>query len=256
MRRAVLCAFVLLSLGCQPTEPGPKTRIVLFGDSNTSVAWKQDGTLVGASYIDPYAPALATAPNWPEGLAGKIEALDPSIKAVNHSLAGVGSGDARRVSRGVMRFEAEVLGMGYPWDDGTDEQHKGIPRVNAYEPGANDYAYISLGTNDGNHIVTATNIQWMIALWSKHNRPDHLFVTTLAPAQTGAIVSTNDDIRAIVESGGAQLIDLAAYTSNDNGQTWRSPTLNYDNVHYTESVRAWIASEVVKRIRAQQAPAR
>ena len=42
------------------------------------------------------------------------------------------------------------------------------------------------------------------------------------------------------------LIDLAGYTSNDNGKTWKSPSLNIsDGIHYTETVRAWLGDQIV-----------
>jgi hypothetical protein len=50
---------------------------------------------------------------------------------------------------------------------------------------------------------------------------------------------------------GIQLIDLAAHTSDDDGVTWRSADLHVgDSLHYTTTVRAWIADLIVAHMRS------
>jgi hypothetical protein len=258
MKRSLLGTIALM-VACAVEGTGPTfdgTRIVLFGDSNTDLAWGEARNYVGAGYLNPNDPPKpGRGLNLPESLAGKIEMLDPSIRAVNHGIAGTNTGNgkcngcavhARTMVNGVTRFEAEVLGIGYPWH-GT-ELPTPIFRTYAFVPGPNDFAYISMGTNDGNWGMTSENLRWMIAQWSKRYQPDHLFVTTLAPALHNAIPSTNDSIRVIVKETGAQLIDLAAYTSDDNGRTWRDESYRVDELHYSEKVRLWLAQEILSRI--------
>ena len=48
------------------------------------------------------------------------------------------------------------------------------------------------------------------------------------------------------------LIDLASHTSDDNGLTWRSSDLHVgDGVHYSESVRDWLADRIVAEVSAR-----
>lgn len=252
MKRTLLCALAISMACAQATAPesGP-IRIVTFGDSNTDIAFR-DSVYVGAGYLNVVDPPAPDAPNLPESLAGKIERLDSTIHAVNHGIAATNSGDgrvgsspnAREPVNGVTRFEAEVLGKGYPWSGG--ELPVPVIRTRAFVPSARDYAYISIGTNDRDATKTAANIRWMVAQWT--NRPDHLFLTTLPPA-TNVIPATNDSIRAIAKETGVRLIDISAHVSDDGGYHWRNDQLHVgDQRHYRESVRAWIAEQIVSAI--------
>jgi len=149
-----------------------------------------------------------------------------------------------------------VLGAGYPWDgaeSGPGYDSGPIKRIAAFVPGANDFVYVSMGTNDTNVGIgadqTATNLNWMIDQWvATGHAADHFIITTLAPKpnQNVAIVLVNQQVRQIVASRGVYLIDLAQRTSDDNGLTWRSAADNVgDQLHYSEAVRDWIATQVV-----------
>jgi hypothetical protein len=136
--------------------------------------------------------------------------------------------------------------------------------VNAYTPGPDDFAYVSMGTNDYANDgvpapVTAANLGWMVGRWTAAgHRADHLVLTTLAPRPerpevTAAIVAINDSVRAIARRTGAGLIDLAAHTSPDDGRTWRDPAMHVgDRLHYTTPVRAWIADQLVAYMLARR----
>jgi lysophospholipase L1-like esterase len=114
-----------------------------------------------------------------------------------------------------------------------------------------------MGTNDDagptrmmTAVQTEANLRWMIEQWTAAGRaPDHFLLTTLAP-RSGANSATsisdrNTLIRALPEELGVHLIDLAGFTSDDNGGTWRDPSLNIgDGIHYTEAVRAWLADQI------------
>jgi hypothetical protein len=110
-----------------------------------------------------------------------------------------------------------------------------------------------MGTNDTNVGIgadqTAADLSWMIDQWVAAGRSaDHFILTTLAPkaGQNVAIVLVNQQIRQIAASRGVYMIDLAQRTSDDNGLTWRSSADNVgDQLHYSEAVRDWIASQVV-----------
>ena len=131
-----------------------------------------------------------------------------------------------------------------------------ILRVNAYAPGANDFAYVSMGTNDDAGTREADRRadcrQPSLdggAVDRGRRRRDHFILTTLAPRDdansTTSISDRNTRIRALAADLGLHLIDLAEFVSDDNGATWRSPSLNIgDGIHYTEAVRSWLGGQV------------
>jgi hypothetical protein len=139
-------------------------RVVLFGDSNTDrcTADPDDRT----SYVS-VAPALGPdAPHRACQVAGKIEAgwealsRSETIRAVNHAISSTatggggfgwqdrttqGSPNARTVVNGTTRFEAEILGAGFPGRWGARDQYfpnRGHP---GSCPGAANFAW-SMGT--------------------------------------------------------------------------------------------------------------
>ncbi len=215
-------------------------------------------------------------------LAGKIElewraVRSNAIRVVNHAIAGTTTGGgphggpdrhssgaphARTPVSGVTRFEGEVLGVRWPWSGGEPVNAKfptgALRRVQAFAPEVNDFVYVSMGTNDAANRIstkeTLSNLGWMIDRWlAAGGRASHFLLTTLAPrakASGASFPALNDDIRALASSRGVVLIDLAHYTSMDNGLTWRSSGLHVgDGVHYSESVRDWLAGQVVNEIR-------
>jgi hypothetical protein len=245
-------------------------RIVTFGDSNTDAGWSgTTPTAVATSYVSVDGPRAGPYNHDPTQLAGKIEARwravsSVALAAVNHGISGTttaagrtssGAPNAREPVGGVTRFQAEVLGQGYPWNGAeSGPGYSGpITRVAAFVPGANDFVYVSMGTNDTNVGIgadqTAADLSWMIDQWVAAGRSaDHFILTTLAPkaGQNVAIVLVNQQIRQIAASRGVYMIDLAQRTSDDNGLTWRSSADNVgDQLHYSEAVRDWIASQVV-----------
>jgi lysophospholipase L1-like esterase len=262
-------------------------RIVTFGDSNTDYGYDDapSMTIVARSYVsNRITGRLApTAPNHANQLAGLIEARWSSLEgnaitAINHGIGGTSSGggagggddrhtssapNARAVVAGITRYEAEVLGKGYPWNGG--EAHPiefpdgPIARVNSFTPGANDFAYASIGTNDLSYGISAeqtiTNLTWMVDTWlDDGHAADQFIITTLPPRTSGlgaAIPQINSGIRTLAVARGIKLVDLAAHTSDDNGVTWKSADLHVgDEVHYTVAVRAWIADQVVAHMRS------
>jgi hypothetical protein len=157
---------------------------------------------------------------------------------------------------GVTRFEAEVLGFGYPWSGGESGEmypQGAILRRKSFIPGPLDFAYVSIGTNDfADNLTTdqsAANISWMIDRWvGAGHSASHFIITTLAPriGSNGLIPPLNTRIRSIAVARGVGLVDIAARTSDDNGATWRSASDNVgDSIHYSEAVRDWIAGQVV-----------
>ncbi len=270
---------------CTTTMSGtaPAVRVVTFGDSNTD--WGINGTspqVLARSYISQGPYSAAMLPHTSDQLAGKIETRwravrTNAIRAVNHAISSTTTGGggfggpnrhsqgaphARTLVSGVTRFQGEVLGAKWPWSGGEPVNTKyvdgSLRRVQAFSPGVNDFVYVSMGTNDPSSRMstgqTLANLRWMIDTWlSAGRRADHFLLTTLAP-RTGPVGASfptlNDGIRALAISKGAVLIDLASYTSADNGRTWRSTTLHVgDGVHYSESVRDWLAGRVVDEMR-------
>ncbi|HET8623697.1 MAG TPA: GDSL-type esterase/lipase family protein [Gemmatimonadales bacterium] len=251
-------------------ETPAAVRIVTFGDSNTDSCKGEPGNV--SSYVST-APRLAPDdPHRPCQVAGKIEAKwsamrSETFRAVNHGIvstttgtgrSNLGSPNARTLVNGVTRFEAEVLGRGYPWS-GAEPTNQwfpsgGVVRENAYTPGADDYVYVSLGTNDVSAGIspaqTEVNLRWMVQRWLEAGHPaDHFIITTLPPrpsATSSTMPDRNSRIRALAGELGLHLIDLAAFLSDDNGLSWRSDALHVgDALHYVDSVRDWLASEVV-----------
>jgi len=254
------CLLVLLTTCTVPTESRNRPRIITFGDSNTDAGYV-GATIVAHSYVDPEAPARAFEANNPYTLAGMLDAR--GIPAVNHGISGTQSGRGRiasgapnalEVVGGVTRFEAEVLGLGYPWDGGGPLP---ISRLEAFQPTACDYVYVSFGTNDGYPRRTIRNLRAMILQWIASGRsPRHFIVTTLAPTTIGtwhskAIPTVNPRIRWLAAETRVMVVDLARFTSNDDGWNWRDSTLHVDGVHYTEVVRTWIADRVSEYVRKQ-----
>jgi lysophospholipase L1-like esterase len=258
--------YLLLLTCCTPTSPTIPARVITFGDSNVDLGFAgRDSVWVTASYISFMSYHLPpTAPNDPHQLAGKIEHL-ADVQAVNHGISGTTTGDgfrltgvpnARGVVHGVTRFEAEVLGLAAPWESGD-----GVVRIQAFSPTANDFALVSMGTNDGPAGMTvestAENLTWMVARWRQTGHPsDHLILTTLPPFDrnrpdlAAAVQLRNERIRRLAVIGGAGLIDIAAYLSTD-GITWRDSLQQVgDGIHYSESVRDWLAAKVVDYIQA------
>jgi Bacterial Ig-like domain (group 1). len=179
-------------------------RIVTFGDSNTDAGWSGTNSyIVATSYVSSSGPYAGPNSNDPTQLAGKLEAKwraqsSVSFTAVNHGIAGTGTGagrtttgapNAREYVDGVSRFAGEVLGAGYPWSGGETSSYfpnGPVRRVAAFVPGPNDFVYVSLGTNDSfagwDATQTAANINWMIDQWvAAGHQPDHFILTTLAP---------------------------------------------------------------------------
>ena len=268
-------------------------RVVLFGDSNTDRCtedWVPTLQPTRKSSYVSIVPRLG--PNDPHlscSTPGKVEAKWQAIRpetihAVNHAITSTGTGgnthvagdpdrsdagspNARFAVGGFTRFEAEVLGLGYPWSGGeptnADFPPPGaITRVNAFAPGPNDFVYVSMGTNDfttANHpernltsAQTEANLRWMANAWTAAGLPaDHFIITTLPPRDDAvsptSVPNRNTKIKALASDLGLHLIDLAAYVSDDNGATWRNdiPTRTLDGTHYTEAVRGWLADQIV-----------
>ena len=254
-----------------------EVQIVTFGDSNTDLGFAGTTTSpkVG-SYVSSTNPAIklgANAPNDTTQLAGKIESRwranrSATIRAVNHGIAGTSTGAGRSILlapnaleavNGVTRFRGEVLGDAYPWSGGeqmNDFYPTGaIQRVQAFKPRSSDFGYISMGTNDIGDGVSTTvirnNLEIMIDEWiSRGLAPNRLMITTLPPRRPGSestrIPDLNSKIRTLAQAKGIRLIDLSQFVSNDDGLTWKTAAMhvNNDELHYSESVRAWIADQV------------
>lgn len=253
-----------------------QVQIVTFGDSNTDFGFEGTSPIkrVG-SYVSSGDPAIrlpANAPNSPLQLAGKIEARwranrSQTIKAVNHGISGTTTGAGRTLVLapnafesvgGVTRFNAEVMGVGYPWSGGEPVNafypEGAILRVNAFAPRSSDFAYVSMGTNDVfNSVPLATvraNLETMIDTWiGAGKNPSNFMITTLAPISSSgnaAIPNLNSMIRTLAQQKGVRLIDIAALTSTNNGLTWTNSSLHVgDFLHFSESVRDVIADQVV-----------
>lgn len=273
---------------CATTPLTLVVRIVLFGDSNTDRCEELPSGTRLSSYVS-VAPRLGPDdPHMACSVAGKVQASwqgirSEAIRVVNHAIAssttgGGGFGGPNRTKQGapnartlvnsITRFQGEVLAKGYPWSGG-EPTNTAFPtgpvlRVNAYAPGANDFAYVSMGTNDDagpdrtmTPDQTTANLRYMIQQWTGAGRAaDHFILTTLAPRDDAnsatSISDRNTLIRALAAELGVHLIDLAAYVSDDNGATWRSTSLNIgDGVHYTEAVRGWLGDQVASWMSAE-----
>ncbi len=256
-----------------------EVQIVTFGDSNTDLGFQgtQSAPAV-ASYVSPSNPSIKLAAGAPHSglqLAGKIEARwkansPRTIRVANHGVSGTSTGAGRsglgaphalEQVGGVSRFRGEVMGDAYPWSGGEPVNalypSGAIQRTQSFVPRSSDFAYVSMGTNDiGAGVATATitgNLASMISEWTNRGLPAGKFMlTTLPPRRPGAesanIPDLNAKIRALASSTGARLIDLAAFVSNDDGLTWKSPAMHVEGdqlLHYSESVRDWLADQVV-----------
>jgi lysophospholipase L1-like esterase len=175
---------------------------------------------------------------------------------------------------GTTRYQAEVLGVQAPNWSGGETNVASFPdgpvtRVNAFVPRTNDFAYVSMGTNDDSGptrtlsaAATEANLKWMIEGWiDAGHQPDHFILTTLAPRTDGtlntanAIPDRNDRIRGLASTYHVHLIDLAAHVSGDNGLTWSDPSFHVgDGVHYTEDVRAWLGDGIASWVSSQVPP--
>lgn len=272
LRLSRLCLALLL-VGCASAReaigPPDTVRVVLLGDSNTDYGYSEPwAELEHGDYINPENQYRVSpdAPNSKWQLAGILEELSVGrIQAVNHGIGGTNTGfgygltgghgpNAREAINGITRFEAEVLGKGSPtWTA------NGIARVHAFVPTDKDFAYISLGTNDCryglSYTSTINNLRWMIETWKAQGLPaSHLLITTIPPTSDTPSCKTNEvnpKIRQLIAETGVTLIDLSAFTSTDDGMTWRDPSFSVgppDNVHYRYVVRKWLAGEILRVI--------
>jgi hypothetical protein len=257
----------------------PYLQLVTFGDSNTDRGYNgTNPTIIAASYVSNDPQRLGPAdPNSQFQLAGKIEsrwrsARPQTIKVVNHAITstrtgtgrtGLGSPNALEIVNGFTRFEGEVLGLGFPWSGGEPQNQSfagPILRVNAFKPRPQDFVYVSMGTNDlANNVNTddiAANLSRLVDFWVGAGLPaSHFIITTLSPRDPGQgslyVPGMNAQIRKLAGQRGLTLIDLSPFVSNDDGNTWKSPTLNVgDSVHYSEEVRNWLADQVFSVINA------
>ena len=257
----------------------PYLQLVTFGDSNTDRGYSgANPTVIASSYVSNDPQRLGSAdPNSQFQLAGKIEvrwrgARPQSIKVVNHAITstrtgtgrtGLGSPNALEIVNGFTRFEGEVLGLGFPWSGGepTNQAFAGpILRVNAFKPRTKDFVYVSMGTNDlQNNVNTddiAANLSRMVDFWVGAGLPaSHFIITTLPPRDPGQgslyVPGMNAQIRKLAGQRGLTLVDLSPFVSNDDGNTWKDPSLHVgDSIHYSEVVRNWLADQVFAIINA------
>jgi hypothetical protein len=235
----------------------PAIRLALIGDSNLERG-KSGTSTVATSYVSGTTLSIdpEAYPDHPKLMSGKIMAFRADVEAVNHGISSTRTGtgtvsgrpDALHSINGVTRFEAEVLGKGYPWTAAS------IPRVNAFTPTPVDYGYYALGVNDISSGISPEtirdNIGTAIDMWLAAGLPpEHLMVATIGPrlGNTYAhnIPATNQLIRALVAAKGVSLVDIAALVSDDDGLTWKSDDLHTgDGLHYTEATLDLIAAEV------------
>jgi lysophospholipase L1-like esterase len=254
-------------------------KLVTFGDSNTDLGFLGvDPAYKASAYVSP-APNPSTAirlgPNDPNSslqLAGKVElrwtaARSEVIRVVNHGVTATTTGTGRtslscpnalEVVGGFTRFEGEVLGKGYPWSGGETMGSAfpsgSVPRVQAFTATSSDYVYVSLGTND---IISLTvpailaNLGTMVDLWTAAGLPaNHFIITTLPPREpenSASMPALNAGIRTLASTRGLRLIDLAAFTSADDGKTWIRESLHVTGnpLHFAEEVRDWTADQIM-----------
>ena len=260
-------------------------QLVTFGDSNTDLGFSgSDPVQRVSSYVSnaqTNGTRVRLGPNDPNSslqLAGKIESKwratrSQSIRVVNHAISGTSTGAGRdagsgapnalEVVGGVTRFQGEALGMAYPWSGGepvNDAFPSGpVLRIKAFQPRNTDFLYISMGTNDvGGGVPAATilsNLEVMVDQWIALGRPArHVIITTLPPRPPGTsstIPALNDQIRSRFGAKGAVVVSIDSFVSNDGGLTWKSSSFHVgDSLHYSESVRDWIADQVVEIMNA------
>ena len=276
---STLPASLFSAAACATTPAGVMVRVVLFGDSNTDRCENVQPPNRISSYVSVKPRLKPSDPPLPCSVPGKVDSAwramrTTAVRVVNHAIASTTTGgggfggpdrttqgapNARTLVNGVTRYEGEVLGASYPWSGGEPANAYfpgAVRRVNAYSPGATDFAYVSMGTNDdaGTRKLTAAqtvaNLRWMAERWIAAGGPaDHFILTTLAPRDDanspGSIPDRNSAIRTLAADLGLHLVDLAGFVSDDNGATWRSPSLNIgDGIHYTEAVRAWLGGQI------------
>jgi hypothetical protein len=235
----------------------PSFRLAMIGDSNLQNG-KDGRSTVATSYLEGGTRSIDPDdyPDHPKLLSGKVMALRADVEAVNHGIGSTQTGTGTVSGRpyalhsieGVTRFEAEILGRGYPWTA------TGIPRTNAFTPTSADFGYYSLGVNDIWARVSPetirANINTAIDLWLDAGlTAANLMVTTIGPRVGNQyayrIPAANALIRELVEAKGVSLIDIAALVSDDDGLTWKDPGMHTgDGVHYTETVNDLIAAEI------------
>jgi hypothetical protein len=257
-------------------------RLITFGDSNTDLGIQgTDPVYKATSYVSnapepPDSRRLGPGdPNNPLQLAGKIEtrwrtARSEVIRVVNHGVVASTTGQGRtfrsspnalEIVNGYTRFEGEVLGRGFPWSGGetagTAFPAGSVARVNAFTPDARDYVYVSFGTNDVIEMPVAqiiANFGTMVDFWTGAGLPaSHFIITTVAPrdpANSSGIPALNQAIRSFASSRGLRVIELANFTSANDGLTWRRSNMyvtNYE-LHFAEEVRDWLADRVMEII--------
>jgi hypothetical protein len=235
----------------------PAIRLAMIGDSNLQNG--KDGTrTVATSYLEGGTLSIDvdSYPDHPKLLSGKVMALRADVEAVNHGISSTQTGTGTVSGRpyalhsieGVTRFEAEILGRGYPWTA------TGIARTNAFAPITSDFGYYSLGVNDiwarVRPETIRDNIGTAIDLWLDAGLPAaHLMVTTIGPRvgnqYADRIPLANALIRELVAAKGVSLVDIAALVSDDDGLTWKDPDMQTgDGLHYSEIVNDLIAAEI------------
>ena len=256
-----------------------EVQIVTFGDSNTDLGFAgTDPSPRVASYVSNENPAIRLGPNAANStlqLAGKIEARwrasrpNKTLKAVNHGISGTSTGTGRNIFGspharesvgGVTRFQGEALGVAYPWNGGEPFSSAfpdgPVLRVQAFTPRTSDFLYISMGTNDlfngTSPAAIEINLEAMIDDWTARGLPaSRVMITTLPPRRLGAeserIPELNGRIRTLAQRKGVLLINLSGHVSDNDGLTWKAAALHVNNdfLHYSESVRDWLADQVV-----------
>jgi lysophospholipase L1-like esterase len=235
----------------------PAYRLTLIGDSNLARG-VAGTTIVATSYLhgDTLSIDPDAFPDHPKLLSGRVMALRSSVEAVNHGISSTRTGtgtvngrpNALHAIGGITRFEAEVLGLGYPWTAA------GIARVNAFAPTGADFGYYALGINDIAIGTSPETIRDNIAVamdrWIAAGLPPARFmVATLGPrlgnSHRASIPAANELIRALAADRGVSLIDIAALVSDDDGLTWKSAALHTgDGLHYSEATLDLVAAEI------------
>lgn len=277
-------ALLLPLAGCGddasgPSDPDPDSgpvRLVIFGDSNVDYGYS-GSTLTVASYVSNSELRLAPSdPHSPLQVSGKVAekwaaSQSRPIRVVNHAIGGTTTGggagggperehgapNARTVVHGITRFEAEVLGRGQPWhgnESGNNYPDGPIVRSQAFQPGPDDFAFIAMGINFLKVIgvqQNLANLEWMVDEWTGAGLPaDGLILSTIAPSAVEPaddIAAMNEGIRDLARRRGTGLVDVANRVSDDDGRTWRRPSLHIgDGIHYREVVRDWIAERLVE----------
>lgn len=243
----------------------PAIRLTMIGDSNLQRGANENDRVVVKSYVgNGSRPAVDPDdyPDHPSLISGRIMLLRPDIEAVNHGIDGTESGtglgntnraNALRVIDGFTRFEAEMLGKGYPWSE------DGVERVNAFTPTAADYGYFSFGVNDIHDGHSPEEIRGNFAtaidLWEAEGLSASRFmITTITPRPEGKhqanVPITNNLLRELASARGAILIDTCGLVSNDNGLSWKSSAYHTDGIHFSALTCDLVAAEIISKIPA------